>query len=105
MSKGQKKDLLDPVFPHCHWLGTHSSCQLPGGPDSSRAYDRHPNILLIKLASYIVQLLSWKDLVVLAEYTTEKWMPSSHLTKALHTKAYLTFFNQPWHCFILSISL
>ena len=40
---------------------------------------------------------------IIAEYSSQRWKPSTRLTKTLHTKAYLIFLNQPWRRFVLGM--
>ena len=78
---------------------------MPGNPDGTSAFHRKPDLILIDTSDVVVDSLSWMSPKVIAEYTIQAWKPSLPITKTLHTKAYLTFLDQPWRHFVLGLSI
>lgn len=93
-----------PIAKRC-WLGSFSTHRMPGNPDGAGAFHRKPDLILIDTSDVVVDSLSWMSPKVIAEYTSQAWKPSLPITKTLHTKAYLTFLDQPWRRFVLGLSI
>ncbi|KAI6010463.1 hypothetical protein EDC04DRAFT_2610201 [Pisolithus marmoratus] len=91
-----------------YWLGLYSTCHMPGTIEGAGTYHHKLDMILIEKSETSdcpSNSISWTNLKVIAEYTSQVWKSATHLLKTLHTKAYLIFLDQPWRWFMLGLSI